>query len=83
MKTDQVKVENEVHEYRKYLVLKNFQPSTVDMYCGTLIKSYIIKIMTESIPVSYSDSIKGQKCSRMIVAESKFLPILGSNYRSY
>ena len=45
--------------------------------------SYIIKIMTESIPVSYSDSIKGQKCSRMIVAESKFLPILGSNYGSY
>jgi hypothetical protein len=38
MKTDQVKVENEVHEYRKYLVLKNFQPSTVDMYCRTLIK---------------------------------------------
>ena len=36
MKTDQVKVENEVHEYRKYLVLKNFQPSTVDMYCRTL-----------------------------------------------
>jgi hypothetical protein len=38
MKTDQVKVENEVHEYRKYLVLKNFQPSTVDMYCRTLNK---------------------------------------------
>ncbi len=45
--------------------------------------SYIIKIMTESIPISYNNSIKGQKGSRMILDESKFLPILGSNYESY
>jgi hypothetical protein len=61
MKTDQVKVENEVHEYTSM--------------------SYFIKIMTESISFIYSAGIKGQKCSRMIVVESKFLPILRSNYR--
>lgn len=36
MTIDQINVDQEVHEYRKYLVLKNFQPSTVGMYCRTL-----------------------------------------------
>ena len=39
--------------------------------------------MAEAIPFIYSDSIKGQKCYRMTVAESKFLPIIEDKLRRH